>query len=62
MNVSQIVAQGLCTGCAACASCKHIHMENCAQGFPVPIIDAECTDCGRCLHACIYDPDWEDEE
>jgi len=29
-------------------------------GFPAPVVDENCTNCGQCLAVCIYNPDGED--
>ncbi len=46
----------LCTGCSACSqACPStaIYMEEDAEGFLFPRIDAEkCTDCGLCVRLC----------
>jgi len=60
-NVSKIVRMGICVGCGACAGCEHIRFERCELGFDVPVVDAGCLRCGKCLAACSFDPDIEDE-
>lgn len=51
-----MVAQGLCTGCGACAAvCPRnaIHMEEDWEGFLYPAIrEADCTACGLCEQVC----------
>lgn len=60
-NVSKTVSSGLCTGCGACDVCEHIVFEQNALGFPSPVVDDRCRQCGRCLTLCIYAPDAEDD-
>lgn len=59
-SILKVVNAGMCTGCGACDICKNITLENGPLGFPVPHVGNECTGCGKCLSACIYDPDRED--
>ena len=59
-TVARIVNSGICTGCGACAGCRHITMRTGELGFPVPVIDEGCERCGQCLGQCIYDPERED--
>ena len=60
-DISKIVSAGLCTGCSACDVCEHITFAKNALGFPVPAVGGDCTQCGRCLSACIYALDSEDD-
>ena len=59
-TVLKILDLGMCVGCGSCNICEHITFVTNAFGVPVPQIDAGCTECGKCLKACIYDPDAED--
>ena len=59
-NIQRIVASGICTGCGACMSCEHLHMERSPLGFDVPVADEGCARCGKCVEACIFDPLRED--
>lgn len=61
-NVARVVDSGRCTGCSACAGCRHITMQPGRLGFPAPVIDEGCEQCGRCLEQCLYDPEREDDE
>lgn len=51
-----MVSKRDCTGCAACVavcSRKAMRMEQAADGFFYPVIDAQlCVDCGRCRSVC----------
>ena len=58
-NVKKVTSAGMCVGCGACGDCEHITFENNALGFPAPVIDKGCTNCGECLQKCIY---WDEEE
>ena len=49
---------GICTGCGSCAGCEHITFKNNELGFPAPIVDENCKNCGECLKKCIY---WDAE-
>lgn len=60
-NVTRVVNSGMCTGCSACAGCRHITMRDGPLGFPIPEIDETCEHCGQCLGRCVYDPQWDDE-
>ncbi len=55
-NVSQITEAGICVGCGACSGCEHIKFETNHLGFPAPIVDENCIQCGTCLSKCIYNP------
>lgn len=59
-NVKKIVELGMCVGCGSCCVCEHIVFKNNSFGVPVPEINEGCTNCGKCLGECIYDPDYED--
>lgn len=61
MNITRITSLGVCTGCGACASCNHITFAQNALGFPAPLVDENCVNCGKCLEQCIFDPDRQDE-
>lgn len=58
-NVMKIVEMGMCVGCGSC-DCEHITFFTNALGFPAPVVDENCTDCGQCLEKCIYNPDNEE--
>lgn len=49
----KVVQLGICTGCRACR-CEHIMFEKNKHGFPSPLVDEGCTNCGECLKQCIY--------
>lgn len=59
-NISKVVAIGMCTGCGACDVCENISFQLGKLGFPSPVAGDKCTDCGKCLSMCIYDPDRDD--
>ena len=52
-NITKVVVSGLCTGCRAC-NCEHIVFVKNDNGFPSPVVDNNCTNCGECLKQCIY--------
>lgn len=52
-NITKVVVSGLCTGCRAC-NCEHIVFVQNDNGFPSPVVDKNCTNCGECLKQCIY--------
>lgn len=56
-NVSKVTNLGMCVGCGACKGCEHITFAENELGFPAPIVDDECKQCGECLSKCIYNPD-----
>ncbi len=58
-NITRIVQMGVCTGCQACAFCKHISFEKNPLGFEAPVVDDSCVHCGKCVAACLYDPNRE---
>ncbi len=58
-NVMKIVRLGICVGCQAC-DCEHISFVKNKNGFPSPTVDEECTQCGKCLTQCIYNPENDD--
>ena len=59
-NVSQITEAGICVGCGACSGCEYIKFETNHLGFPAPIVDENCIQCGTCLSKCIYNPEDQD--
>lgn len=61
-NIERITGSGVCTGCGACLGCEHLHMKPGALGFDIPVPDEGCRRCGRCVAACIFDPDREDDD
>ena len=58
-NVMKVVEMGMCVGCGSC-NCEHITFRINELGFPAPVVDDKCADCGQCLATCIYNPDRED--
>lgn len=58
-NIMQIVNTGVCTGCNACNCCEHISFQKNQQGFYTPVVDDKCSNCGKCLEQCIFDPNRE---
>lgn len=58
-SIQKVTDAGICTGCGACEGCEHITFMNNRLGFPSPVVDNGCTNCGSCLEKCIY---WDDEE
>ena len=60
-NIKRIVDSGMCTGCGACMDCEHLRLEHSTLGFDVPVADEDCTKCGKCVSACIFDPLREDD-
>lgn len=61
-NITQITAAGICVGCGSCSSCEHITFINNQLGFPAPVVDEKCTNCGSCLSACPYHYDDETDD
>ena len=59
-NITKITEAGMCAGCGSCGGCKHITFVNCELGFPAPVVDDACENCGKCLSECIYNSDCED--
>ena len=59
-NITKVVTAGTCVGCGACDGCEHISFQININGFPAPVVDEGCTNCGECLKRCIYDFDRED--
>lgn len=57
-NIMKVVDMGICVGCGACDGCEHIVFTNNSLGFPSPVVDDTCIQCGECLRKCIY---WNDE-
>lgn len=53
-NVTQMTETGMCVGCGACGGCEHITFQTNALGFPAPVVDETCSNCGKCLRECIY--------
>ena len=53
-NVQKVTNAGICTGCGACDGCEHITFKKNELGFPAPIVDEHCINCGECLKKCIY--------
>ena len=55
-NVDEIVNNLKCIGCMACISlCKYgngLETKEGKFGFPVPIKDKNCDNCGTCLSEC----------
>lgn len=60
-NITRITALGMCTGCGACLNCEHLHLEHSPLGFDIPVPDEGCTHCGKCVKACVFDPEREDD-
>ncbi len=58
-NVMKIVNLGMCVGCCNC-DCEHITFKENKNRIPIPVVDDTCTNCGKCLSQCIYDPDRDD--
>lgn len=48
-NVKEVTDMGICVGCGSCAGCEHITFKNNELGFPAPVVDDNCKDCGECL-------------
>jgi len=61
-NITRIVSSGVCTGCNACDVCKHITFAENEYGFLTPVVDEECTNCGKCVKLCIYGPERDDDD
>lgn len=57
-NIKKVTDMGICTGCGSCVGCEHIKFKNNELGFPAPIVDENCKNCGECLKKCIY---WDAE-
>ena len=55
----KVVEMGMCVECGSC-NCEHITFRKNELGFPEPVVDDKCADCGQCLAACIYNSDRED--
>lgn len=58
-NVMKVVKMGMCVGCGSC-KCEHITFQKNTLGFPAPVVDEKCINCGQCLASCMYNPDSED--
>ena len=55
MNISNVPAEGKCTGCRACEQVCSIHaitVDYDEFGFLVPTVSNSCTQCGRCSAVC----------
>lgn len=52
MTVQDVVKNGMCIGCGACAGCKNISFKTGKSGFPVPVVGEGCKACGKCLINC----------
>ena len=53
-NITKITKMGTCTGCGMCGGCEHIIFADNALGFPAPIVDRDCLNCGNCLSRCPF--------
>lgn len=53
-SIRKITDSGMCVGCGACEGCEHITFKNNELGFPAPVVDETCDNCGKCLQKCIY--------
>lgn len=62
MTVSEVTEKGMCIGCGACVGCEHITFETGKLGFPVPVVDEGCVNCGKCLKNCPVNMDENDED
>jgi len=51
-SIQKVTDAGICTGC------EHITFAINELGFPAPVVDKDCINCGDCLQKCIY---WDDE-
>ena len=60
-NITRITDLGMCTACGACLKCEHLHLERSPLGVDFPVPDEGCTRCGKCVKACIFDPEREDD-
>ena len=62
-SVDEIVNNGKCIGCMACISlCKFgdgLEIKEGSLGYPVPIKNKNCDNCGICLKEC---PSVENDE
>lgn len=55
MNISNVPAEGTCTGCRACEQVcnKHaIEFVYNEYGFLIPVVNGSCTQCGNCVQVC----------
>ena len=53
-NIEKVTNAGVCVGCGNCDGCEHIIFKINEMGFPAPVVDEECRNCGECLNKCIY--------
>jgi len=60
-NINKVLVSGMCTGCGACNVCENISFRQGMLGFPIPVVNNNCTSCGKCLSMCIYDPERDDD-
>ena len=51
-NVSKITSMGMCVGCGSCNICEHISLKENELGFPAPVVDEGCINCGKCSKIC----------
>ena len=61
-NIQKITDAGMCVGCGACEGCEHITFKYIELGFPAPVVDEKCDNCGACLQKCIYWAENDDED
>ena len=61
-NIQRITDAGMCVGCGACEGCEHITFKYNELGFPAPVVDEKCDNCGECLQKCIYWAENDDED
>ena len=58
-NIKKVTEAGICVGCGSCGDCEHITFKENELGFPAPVVDENCKNCGVCLEKCIY---WSGDE